>query len=260
MKKYIIGCILILLSSLPAMADSASSAPSYIFNISYEDAQDAIGKALSEKMSEESENKKITAVINGRKLTPLYSHNKPVNVEVRGLRADSQAGSWSASMVISEDDKVISALPLSGRYMVMNDVPVIKRPLRNGDVIKESDVEIKSFPQERTHNDTIRDVAELIGRQPLRALSPNRPIRSSEVSAPSVIKKNALVQMRYKTASMEITTAGQALEDGAKGDVIEVRNSASKKTTRAVVTDSSTVDVLAQAVQTSQVEAAYAKQ
>lgn len=250
MKKYF-SIFIMMFFIFPAMAGEAASPQSYIFNISYEDAQEAIGKALSEKFSEEqSEGKKVSAIINGRKAKPLYSSNKPVNVEVRGLRADSAINSWSASMVIMADDNVISALPLAGRYMVMNEVPVFKRPLRNGDIINESDVELKSFPQERTHNDTVADIASLIGRTPVRAVSPNRPIRSSEISAPALIKKNALVQMRYKTASMEISTTGQALDDGAKGDVIEVRNTASKKTARGVVTDSNVVDIVAQGVMT----------
>ena len=107
--------------------------------------------------------------------------------------------------------------------------------------------------QERVARDSISDIKNLIGRTPIRTVSPNRPIRESEISAPAVIKKNALVQMRYKTNSMEITTSGQALSDGAKGDVIEVRNIASKKVTRAVVTTSDTVDVIAAGTETSQI-------
>lgn len=249
MRKCGIYFVLAFLLPSLVMAQSVIPTASYIFNVSYEDAQDAIGKALSE-----TENKKITAVINGRKLTPLYSSNKPVDVEVRGLRADNNKASWNASMVILEGENVISALPLAGRYLVMEDVPVLRKPLRNGDVITDSDIEVKSFPQERTASDTIRDVGDLVGRMPVRAVSPNRPIRNSEVSAPFLIKKNTLVKMRYKTDTMEITTSGQALDGGAKGDVIEVRNTDSKKTVRAVVAGNNVVDVIAQGVQASRVE------
>ena len=54
--------------------------------------------------------------------------------------------------------------------------------------------------------------------------------------------------MRYKIPNMEITTTGQAMADGAKGEAIEVKNTTSKKITRAVVVDSNTVDVMAQGV------------
>ncbi len=256
MKKYFSLFVFSLLFPFSAVAeDAASSQPvSYIFNITYEDAQDAIGKALTEKLTAETTaGQTIAATINSKKSAPLYSSNKPVNVEIRGLRSDNKNNSWSANMVITGEDSVVSALPLAGRYTVMSEVPVLKRQVRNGEVISESDIELKPFPVGRNYSDTVSDISSLIGRTPVRGISPNRPIRSSEISSPALIKKNALVQMRYKTESMEITTTGQALTDGAKDDVIEVRNVTSKKVARAVVTESNIVDVMAQGVQTSQI-------
>ena len=274
MKNYFIFIIFaIFFGSSFAMADDVDSTQpaqqSYIFNISYDDAQDAISKALTEKLGEKlgeklatdkqtdkQARKTIAATINGKKATPLYSSNKPVNVEIRGLKEDSEKNSWSASMLITSDDNVISAMPLAGRYSVMSEVPVFRHALKNGDIISQADIELKSFPEVRTSSDIIIDTASIIGKTPIRAISPSRPIRTNEIAGISLVKKNALVQMRYKTDYMEITTTGQALADGARGDVIEIRNVTSKKTTRAVVADNNIVDILAQNVQTSQVAAA----
>lgn len=258
MKNYFIFVALAIAFNSPfAMAeDVAPTQPaeqSYIFNISYDDAQDAISKALTEKLAADKQaGKSIAATINGKKSTPLYSSNKPVSVEIRGLKSDNDKNSWSASLLITSDSSVISAMPLAGRYSIMNEVPVFKRALKNGDIISEADIELKSFPEVRTGSDIITDTTSIIGKTPVRAISPTRPIRTNEIAGISIVKKNALVQMRYKTAYMEITTTGQALSDGAKGDVIEIRNVASKKTTRAVVADNNVVDILAQNVQTSQ--------
>ncbi|MEQ1789678.1 MAG: flagellar basal body P-ring formation chaperone FlgA, partial [Rickettsiales bacterium] len=255
--KFIIACASISLLICPAssIANDAASSEAYIFNIYYEDAQDAISKTLTEKLSSEhSDSKKVAAIINNRTLTPLYSSNEPINVEIRGLRTDNTNNRWNASIIImANDNKVLSAMPIAGRFMMMSEVPVLKHPFRNGEIIRESDIEIKSFPQKRIHNDTVANIEDLVGKTPIRTISYNRPIRSTEISTPAIIEKNALIQIRYKTANMEITTTGKALEDGAKGDVIEVLNTTSKKTTRAMVTSSNIVDVLAQAVQTSQI-------
>ncbi len=268
MKNYFIFTALAIIFNSPfAMAeDAAPTQPaeqSYIFNISYDDAQDAISKALTEKLGEKlaadkQAGKSIAATINGKKASPLYSSNKPVSVEIRGLKSDNDKNSWSASLLITSDSSVISAMPLAGRYSIMNEVPVFKRALKNGDIISEADIELKSFPEVRTGNDMITNTADIIGKTPVRSISPARPIRTNEIAGIAIVKKNALVQMRYKTAYMEITTTGQALSDGAKGDVIEIRNVASKKTTRAVVADNNVVDILAQNVQTSQAVAAPA--
>lgn len=250
---------LLFCSSAIAEEVAAKKAESYIFNISYEDAESAISRALSERMPpEETGGQDISALINGKKTTPLYSSNKPIDVEIRGLRSDDKNRRWSASMVILSGEEVVSALPLAGRYMQMNEVPVLKRQIRNGELITDDDIEMKKFPQVRIYKDTISDITSLVGNTSVRGISANRPIRRSEISLPAVIKKNALVQMRYKTESMEITTTGQAMVDGAKGDVIEVRNVASKKIARAVVVENNIVDVMAQGVQTSQAAAPLA--
>ncbi len=247
--------VIMFASAFAIAGDEAQTAQpsSYIFNITYDDAQDAISKSLNEKITMDKQTgQTVSATIMGRKMTPLYSSNKPVSVEIRGLRADSEKSSWSANLVVMSDDNVVSALPLAGRYTVMASVPVLKRAVKNGETIGEADIEMKSFPLTRVGGDVISDVSGMVGKTPVRVISPARPIRSNEISGLAIVKKNALVQMRYKTANMEITTTGQALADGAKGDVIEVRNVSSKKTARAVVAGDNIVDVMAQGVQTSQ--------
>jgi len=248
--KYIF-LSLMLISSPAIAAEEVAPAPTltpqqnYIFNITYEDAEAAISKALSEKAEA---GKIVSAIIYGKKSTPIYSYNKPITVEVRGLRADSSKNSWSASLVILSENSVISAQPLAGRYALMVEVPTVKNAIRNGNLITEADIETKQFAIERVHGDTVKENADLIGKTAIRTISSARPIRKSEVSFPALVKKNSLVQIRYKNGNMEITTTGQAMADGAKGDVIEVKNTNSKKTTRAVVFDASTVDVMVQGV------------
>lgn len=248
--KYIFLSLMLIFS--PALAaGEVAPAPAltpqqnYIFNITYEDAEAAISKALSEKAEE---GKIVSANISGKKSSPLYSYNKPINVEVRGLRTDSGKNSWSTNLVVLSDNSVISAMPLAGRYALMVEVPTLKNAIRNGDLITDDNIEIKQFAVERVHSDTIKESADLIGKTAIRTISPARPIRTSEISFPAMVKKNSLVQMRYKNGNIEITTTGQATADGAKGDIIEVKNTASKKSTRAVVFDEHTVDVMSQGV------------
>lgn len=219
--------------------------PSYIFNISYEDAEATISKSLSEKET----GKKVSAIISGKKAAPLYSYNKPIEVEVRGLRVEPETNRWSANLVVVSEKAVISAMPLSGKFMLMSEVPMLKQAVKNGEIITAENIEMKLLPQERVHGDTVADAASIIGKSPVRSISSARPIRKTEVAFPALVKRNALVQMRYKTPTMEITTTGQAMADGAKGDVIEVKNTTSKIITRAVIASENTVDVMVQGVQ-----------
>lgn len=221
----------------PSMA-----APKYLFELSYDDAEGAIGFALADKGA----GNKINATINGHKTEALFSYNKPITVEIHGLQFDKTSSYWSASLVFVSDGNAVSAMPLAGRFEEMVEIPVLKRQVRTGDLIKETDVEIRDYPVSRTRSDTVTDMASLVGKSPERAISPNRPIREQEIAMPAIVKKNGIVQIRYSSPGMEITASGQATEDGSKGSIISVRNLASKKLIRAVVVDDTTVSVVAE--------------
>ncbi|MEZ5690833.1 MAG: flagellar basal body P-ring formation chaperone FlgA [Rickettsiales bacterium] len=240
-------CLILPDLSFAANEESSTSKESYIFNITRQDAEKAIGDSLSKSLSEEGDYSGVSvkAIMNYRKHTPLYSSNKPINVEIRGLRYDQNNKSWQANMFIVSDKDVDSAMPIAGRYMIMSKMPVLKKSVRGGQLINKYDIEFKSFPQKRINSNSITDIADIIGKTPIRSISAGRPIRKNEISRPALISKNSLVNIRYKTANMEIIATGEALTEGAKNDTIEVRNSSSKKTMRAVVVSSNLVDVIA---------------
>jgi len=216
------------------------SDPRNAFELSYEAAEDAVTQALTEK----GVGDKVSATMNGRKPKPIFVYSKPITVEARGLKFDKLSGHWEGSLAFIADGEVVSAIPASGHFDEMIEVAVLKREMRNTDVIREGDVEIRDFSLSHTRADTITDLSGLIGKAPLRTISPFRPIRAEEVITPAIVKKDALVQMHYSLPGMEISTTGQTITAGAKGDVISVRNVTSKKVVRAVVENSDTVSIL----------------
>ena len=246
------GCLLPALAIAADSATAVDAAPKYLYALSYDDAEGAIGFALSDKGA----GNKISANITGHKADALFSYDKPITVEIRGLQYDKTASRWNASLMFVNEGTVISAMPVAGRFEEVAEIPVLKRSVKNGDVIQASDVEVRDFAVSRTRSDTVTDIASLIGKSPAHSISPARPIREQELESPAIIKKNGLVQIRYAAPGMEITASGQALEEGAKGTVINVRNLASKRLVRAVIADDKTVNVLSSGAQTAEVTGA----
>jgi flagella basal body P-ring formation protein FlgA len=226
----------------------AAPAPKYSFQLSYDDAEGAIAFALAEKGA----GNKISALITGHKNDAIFSYSKPISVEIRGLQYDKTASHWSASLAFVNDGDVVSAMPVAGRFEELVEVPVLKRPVASGEVIKASDIELRDYAFSRTRSDTITDIASLVGKSPARTISPSRPIRSQEIATPALVKKNGIVQIKYSSPGMEITTTGQAIEDGAKGSIISVRNLNSKKIIRAQVNDESTVSIIVPGAQSTE--------
>jgi flagellar basal body P-ring formation protein FlgA len=184
-----------------------------------------------------------------------YASDQAVDLEIKGLKADESQRRFSASLLLKAQGQVLSAVPVGGRYEPMERVPMLKRALRSGEEIAAEDIAWQEIPTTRARDDYVRDEKSLIGQSPRRTVSAMRPIRSQEVGALPVLKKNALVQMSYRQGSLDITTSGVILEDGAVGQSVRVRNTASNRVVQAMVEDAQRVRVMS----TGQQQVAYAQ-
>lgn len=212
-----------------------------LFQLTNRDAETAIAKALQDKGAGD----RLSAKILGRKQETLFSYNKPVIAEIHGLRYEALTHRWNASIIFRAGEDVVSAIPASGSYEEMIEVPVLRREVRNDAVITKDDVEMRTFPVAQTRSDTITRISDLLGKSPLRYISALRPIRTGEIAPPTVVERNSIVQLRFNSAGLHITATGLALEDGARGDVINVRNTASRRVVRAIVVNTGVVRVVA---------------
>ncbi|MDX2073625.1 MAG: flagellar basal body P-ring formation chaperone FlgA [Alphaproteobacteria bacterium] len=171
----------------------------------------------------------------------MFSYRRPISVEIRGLRFDTGTRRFNANLVSIADNQVISAKAVTGRFDALIEVPVLKRSIRAGEVIKYEDIELRDYAKARARDDTATDMAALIGKTPQRIITAGRPIRLHELQQEAVIKKNDMVKMTFSQGAMEISTTGQAVEDGVQGSVIGVRNLTSKKIVQGTVHDANTV-------------------
>jgi flagella basal body P-ring formation protein FlgA len=222
---------------MPAVAPQDSSKTNN-FEIKRRDAENAISIALAQQGAAELVEASIVRPVN----TVLYKHSSPLKIDIKTLQFDAAAHTWSANLLLTNDaGEVITALPTSGRWLEMQAVPSVKRNIRAGEVITEDDIELMNYPKARLHDDNVMDMAELVGTTPRRTISNNRPIRKNEVQAPAVVKKGANVTMRFNTPAMSISTIGQALQAGGKGEMIRVKNMDSNAIVQATVLSESEV-------------------
>lgn len=114
-------------------------------------------------------------------------------------------------------------------------IPVLKHPVRAGETITAEDIDFKKEPARQAYGNIIIDSKDLIGKAPKRTIAQGRPIRQDEISNPAILLKGARVTMIYRSNNLEIRTLGEALDSGAKGDVIRVKNLASKTIVDGVV-------------------------
>lgn len=77
----------------------------------------------------------------------------------------------------------------------------------------------------------------------MRAIGTGQPILQSDLSVVPTVKKGTKVTMLYESGSLRLSAPGEAMNDGAPGESIAVRNLQSKKQTRGIVRDGLTVVV-----------------
>jgi flagella basal body P-ring formation protein FlgA len=118
-----------------------------------------------------------------------------------------------------------------------------------GKVLADEDVllerhDISTIP------DSIADPADVVGMSGKRALRAGEVLRMALLSAPVVVKRGEPVRIVAKRDEIEVSMAGEALDSGARGSMVRVKN-ANGATIRARVTGAATVEPADMPVSTS---------
>lgn len=128
-----------------------------------------------------------------------------------------------------------SRMRLTGRVFRTIEVPVLSDRVLRGDVITERDISYVKMNADRVQTDAIVNANELIGMTPKRGIRAGQPVRTSDIRRPLVVKKNSLVVIVNQMPNMLLTAQGKALENGADGDIVQVRNAQSNQVIEAEV-------------------------
>lgn len=114
------------------------------------------------------------------------------------------------------------------------DLVAVKH-IRVGSIISAADI---ATPKSM---EAMRRASKMIGQESARTLYQGQPIAENDVRAPTLVRRNAIVQMEFQKGMMTISTEGRALDDGGMGSRIRVMNLTSKRVITTIVTSPSTV-------------------
>lgn len=109
------------------------------------------------------------------------------------------------------------------------------RNIRAGAVIEAGDIVPPDSPA------GLREAAGLIGLEAARTIAKGQPLNKSDLRAPTLVARNAMVTMEFVRGALTIATEGRALDPGGAGDRVRVMNLTSKRIVTATVINASTV-------------------
>lgn len=120
---------------------------------------------------------------------------------------------------------LIVCLVFSVPAVAATDVATAVRVIYPGQTISADMLKIVTLNREMPNADrAIGHLDDLIGKVATKTILPNRLIFSSAVAESAIIEAGQEIQVLYSTNSITISMEAVALEDGAKGDFIRIRN------------------------------------
>jgi flagellar basal body P-ring formation protein FlgA len=127
---------------------------------------------------------------------------------------------------------------------VTQDVVTTARPIARNDIIEAADVRLTRMNMARVSQQVYRRAEDVVGKRARRALQANTVIHTHEVENLPTVQKGDMVLMLAESALLKVSTMGEALESGMRGDTIRIKNITSNREVRAIIVDKKTVKVL----------------
>lgn len=182
----------------------------------------------------------------------FYNQNTKIHVpngydvsdlEIKDLVLDSKNSKFTAMIAAPTGAGTETLYKINGRTMKVALIPTLGTTLRKGSIINASNINWVSVPESQVGRNIIRNEDQLVGMTPRTQIREGAPIRLSEVNRPTLVKRGALVKINFNTNKISLSTIGKAVQDGGKGDVIQVKNPSSNKIITAVVLGENQVQV-----------------
>ncbi|NVD69760.1 flagellar basal body P-ring formation protein FlgA [Duganella sp. BJB1802] len=175
---------------------------------------------------------------------PLAACSQAVTVEALDTRLPSRmrfaavcagADGWRYEFVVRAQ--------VSARIAIMaSDVP-------SGKILTDEDVLLERHDISGLA-DSVSDPQDVVGLAGRRALRSGEVLRMALLSAPTLVKRGDAVRIVARREQIEVSMAGEALDNGARGTMVRVRN-ANGTVIRARVTGAATVEPVDMPVSTS---------
>jgi flagella basal body P-ring formation protein FlgA len=165
-------------------------------------------------------------------IIPLSGTSRPV---ITQLDYDPEQGRFSATLSVSGDDMDIVAMRISGQISDVVTLPVPVMRLAAGAMPGPDDVRMTRIHTALVHAEVARDPAMIVGMQVRRQLPAGAPIALADLMLPTQINRGDPIRLQLQVGALWLTGQGVALEAGATGERIRVRNISSQAVLEAEV-------------------------
>jgi flagella basal body P-ring formation protein FlgA len=112
----------------------------------------------------------------------------------------------------------------------------LARPLSYHQVIQDADVVERRTLADRLPNEALLNMSQVVGQEAARDLQVGTVMSARMVDAVPLVKPGQLVTITVSSGSVQIKTVGRAMEEGAYGQAVRVRNETTRDVFEVVMT------------------------
>jgi flagella basal body P-ring formation protein FlgA len=154
-------------------------------------------------------------------IVPVSGVSAPV---VTQMDYERDQGRFTALLSVPVDGMAPIALRISGEVADVIELPVLVTRLSAGAIVGPDDVRMTRVHVASVHAEVARDPSMVIGMQVKRQSQAGAPIPIADLMEPTQVSRGDPVRLRLQVGGLSITGQGLALESGAAGERIRVRN------------------------------------
>jgi len=188
-----------------------------------DDAQDAVRNALIAAGADPDCVVELAGFV--PPLVPLGVDPRPM---VQQLDFNLATGRFTAVLSIVADGMDPLSTRIVGTADTLVELPVLAARLASGAVLRRQDLRLAKVGGALAKGEHVRDPARAVGMMLRRSVAAGQPLRADDLVAPPVVTRDAMVRVLLDTDGLSVSGQGQALQTGAVGDRIRLRNPTSR--------------------------------
>ncbi len=197
--------------------------------ITEDEIKDLVSDTLIERISSTIDSRAFDVTFTTDQAGLYVDSTEQPTAEVVQLRYSRRTGRFTAVIAAPAGDPAARHHHYAGRAVEVNIIAVPVHTMRRGAVMTENDVEMRRIPVRRIEGTTLTQMSDLVGMAAKRTLRTGEPIRVRDVEHPQIVRKNGKVTIQHKGPGLVLTIRGTALQSGALGDIINIRNATSNR-------------------------------
>ncbi len=198
---------------------------------------------LQEEFAEQGHDESLELEFFGGQTTYVFDDAEKAKIMISQLKINDEQGRFSAKGEIFADGNLRASTSLTGKFYALGEAWVPAKEIAKGEEITADKLKMVSIRLSRIRDAVIISADKLIGQAAKKTLKAGKPINERDIGPVILIKKGMTVASVYTSKGLQITAQAVALQDGAKGQVIELENTKSHKKISGRVINAEMVEV-----------------